>query len=194
VNAFLLTRDHLNTKNVNALLLLKIAFPFLKKMNYTIVNANLLQELFAELAQAQLPSIVVTMLMKLAKNNAEPNFHARARKEFASLQKVAVANLSQRKNAQLTKTLEHASRPNTIHATRDVLLLPVAILFLAKMLDKNVALVQSLLFVINSLLISNNMNNVLKRKPKDVSLMNSQPARRHVVCSNIEANVTTLQK
>jgi hypothetical protein len=38
------------------------------------------------------------------------------------------------------------------------------------------------------------MRSVLSRKPKDVKLMNSQPARKLVVSSNIVQNVTTLHK
>jgi len=129
-------------------------------MNYTTANVNPLQKLFAEPAQAQLQFIAVTTLMKDAKNNAEPPLNAKARKEFALPQKDAVANLLQRRNVPFQKTLEHASRMNMIPAIRDVLLLPVATLFLAKMLDKNVALALSLLFVKNTLLTSNNMNNV----------------------------------
>lgn len=92
------------------------------------------------------------------------------------------------------KTKQDAMQNNMMLATKDVLLPPVAIQFLAKMLDKKDAQEQLLLFVTNSLQISTNTNNALKRKPKDVSLLNVQHAKKLVVFSNTEANVTMQQK
>jgi hypothetical protein len=79
-------------------------------------------------------------------------------------------------------------------ATRDVLLQPDATQSLAKMLALNVAVLLFQLFAKSSLEVWHNTNNALSRRPKDAFLMNKLIARKHVVFSSTETNVTLPQR
>jgi hypothetical protein len=167
---------------------------FSQNLNFTIANARHSQKQFADHAQAPLVLIAVTMLSKLARNNAEQRQEPTTKREFASPHQTVAAKPSQRINAQLQQIPSPASSQNSILAKRDVLLQLAATQSPAKMLVSNVAQMQLASLAIMYPAIWRNMRSVLSRKPKDVKLMNSQPARKLVVSSNIVQNVTTLHK
>jgi len=91
-----------------------------------------------DLAQLQLEFIAETMHTKLAKNNAQTNSTAKERKEFALPLQIVTAKLKQRKNALKLNLSKNVLLKNTILATKDALLPPVATQSLVKTLDTNV--------------------------------------------------------